>query len=129
MIQDESTSSFGLQPNVAAGLAALFSWVGGLVILLGKPAQAWVRFIAVQSIVLGAVMTVIWIAFRIVIAVLFSSGLWPLAGVVGLIWLLVLLVYFVALIATTIRAFQGVALRLPIFAPIADRYVPASTKL
>jgi uncharacterized membrane protein len=52
MVQDPNQSSFGLAPNVAAGLASFFSWIGGLVILLGKPPQQWVRFVAVQSIVL-----------------------------------------------------------------------------
>ena len=56
MIQDQSQSSFGLAPNVAAGLASFFSWLGGLVILLGKPPQQWVRFVAVQSIVMFVVV-------------------------------------------------------------------------
>ena len=57
MIQDQSQSSFGLAPNVAAGLASLFTWAGGLVILLGKPPQQWVRFVAVQAIVMAVVCT------------------------------------------------------------------------
>ncbi|MEA2720583.1 MAG: hypothetical protein QOJ39_2447 [Candidatus Eremiobacteraeota bacterium] len=129
MIQDQSQSSFGLAPNVAAGLAALFSWVGGLVILLGKPPQQWVRFVAVQSIVLGIAYVAFFVLLSIVNVVIGLANMWPLYAFTGLLGLLVMIVFFIALIATTIRAFQGSALRLPVLAGIADKYVPVSSSL
>jgi uncharacterized membrane protein len=129
MIQDQSTSSFGLSANVAAGLAALFSWVGGLVILLGKPPQQWVRFVAVQSIVLGIAYVAFFILLSIVNAAIGMANMWGLWAITGLIGLLVMIVFFIALIATTIRAFQGSALRLPVLAGVADKYVPVSSSL
>ena len=129
MVQDPNQSSFGLAPNVAAGLAALFSWLGGLIILLGKPPQQWVRFVAVQSIVLGIAYIAVFVLISIINMVIGMAHMWPLYAITGLIGLLVLIVYFIALIATTVRGFQGAALRLPFLADIADRYVPASTSL
>ena len=129
MIQDQSTSSFGLSANVAAGLAALFSWVGGLVILLGKPPQQWVRFVAVQSIVLGIAYVAFFVLLSIINIMIGISHMWPLYAFTGILGLLGMIVYFIALIATTIRGFQGSALRLPVLAGIADKYVPASTAL
>jgi uncharacterized membrane protein len=129
MIQDQSQSSFGLAPNVAAGLAALFSWVGGLVILLGKPPQQWVRFVAVQSIVLAIAYVAFFVLLSVINVMIGISHLWPLYAFTGIIGLLGMLVFFIALIATTIRGFQGSALRLPVLAPIADKYVPTSTAL
>ena len=129
MIQDQSQSSFGLAPNVAAGLAALFSWVGGLVILLGKPPQQWVRFVAVQSIVLGIAYVAFFVLLSIVNVVIGLANMWPLYAFTGLLGLLVMIVFFIALIATTIRGFQGSALRLPVLAGIADKYVPVSSSL
>ena len=67
MIQDQPTSSFGLSPNVAAGIASFFTWLGGLIILLGKPPQQWVRFVAVQSIVLFVVYVVACIAIAMIV--------------------------------------------------------------
>jgi uncharacterized membrane protein len=129
VIQDPSKSSFGLEPNVAAGLAALFGWVGGLVILLGKPAQGWVRFVAVQSIVLSIGFIVLYIALTIVSVMLTIIHL----GILGLILfpveMLLGLGWFIATIVTTISGFQGKATRLPIVADYADRYVPASMQL
>jgi uncharacterized membrane protein len=126
MIQDQSESSFGLAPNVAAGLAALFSWVGGLVILLGKPPQQWVRFVAVQSIVLAIAYVAVFIVISIVNVMIGISNMWGLYAITGLIALLVFVVWAIATIATAIRGFQGAALRLPVIAGIADKYVPAA---
>ena len=55
-------SAFGLAPNIAAGIASFFGWIGGLIVLLGKPPQQWVRFIAVQSILLAVAYVIIAIA-------------------------------------------------------------------
>lgn len=125
MIQQDSTqSSFGLAPNVAAGVAAFFSIIGGIVILLGKPAQQWVRFVAVESIVLWAVWVVALIAINIVLGIL---GMVP--GLALLLIPLALFVHFalgvvmfIAWLMMTIKAFSGQALRLPVIATLADRW-------
>ncbi|MEA2689280.1 MAG: hypothetical protein QOD51_1887 [Candidatus Eremiobacteraeota bacterium] len=137
MVQDPNQSSFGLSPNVAAGLAALFGWVGGLVILLGKPPQSWVRFVAVQAIILSVAVAVGFIAIMIVGAILgmiFSAlNLGIVAAIIGLIlfcaYLVLIVAYFVATLMTTIQGFQGKALRLPYIAQYADRWATAPTPL
>lgn len=122
--QDSSQSAYGLTPNVAAGLASFFGLIGGIVILLGKPVQQWVRFVAVQSIVLW----VAWIAFLIAVSIVMGIfGLIPglrlvLIPIVLLVQLALGLVIFVAWLMTTIKAFSGQALRLPIVAAFADRW-------
>ena len=129
MIQDQSQSSFGLQPNVAAGLASLFSWVGGLVILLGKPPQQWVRFVAVQAIVMSVVCIVAFIVLTILSGLL---GVMHLGIISLLLWVVQMVVgfaYFIAWIICTVKAFQGSAQRIPFVADLADRFVPASTTL
>lgn len=131
MIQDQDQSSFGLTPNVAAGLASLFHWVGGLVILLGKPTQQWVRFVAVQSIVLSIVVAAVYIALWIVLA--FVSFIPGVGGILAfIVWLGMMLVgfaYFVAWLIQTVKAFQGQAQRFPVISEWTDRWVPASAAL
>jgi uncharacterized membrane protein len=129
MIQDQPTSSFGLSPNVAAGIAALFGWLGGLIILLGKPPQQWVRFVAVQSIVLSVAYFAVIVALNILGVMLSMVHLGIVALLLFPIEMLVFLVFIVALIMTTIKGFQGQAMRLPLIAEWADRFVPASTSL
>jgi len=122
MIQDQPTSSFGLSPNVAAGIASFFTWLGGLIILLGNPPQQWVRFVAVQSIVLFVTYIVAMIAIGVIIGMLNLVHLWPIAALFGFVYLLIGIAYFVAWLMTTIKAFQGSALRLPFVGDIADRW-------
>jgi uncharacterized membrane protein len=129
MIQDQSQSSFGLAPNVAAGLASFFSWIGGLVILLGKPPQQWVRFVAVQSIVLCVAYVAIQIAFAIVNIMLSLAHLGAVVLVLWPISMLFGLAFFVFWLIATINAFQGKAYRIPVIAAYADRWAAASTAL
>ncbi|MBV8117685.1 MAG: DUF4870 domain-containing protein [Candidatus Eremiobacteraeota bacterium] len=129
MVQDPNQSSFGLAPNVAAGLASFFSWVGGLVILMGKPPQDWVRFVAVQSIVLAVAYVAVWIAFTVLSIILGIAHLGSIALILWPVDMLIGLAFFVFWLIATIQAFQGKAWRMPILAQYADRWVPASASL
>jgi uncharacterized membrane protein len=129
--QDPSQSSFGLQPNVAAGIASFFGLIGGLVILLGKPPQQWVRFVAVEAIVLFVAYIAIEIALSIISMVFaFIPGVRMI--IVPLIFMLQGLVALGAIICwiiMTIKAFTGSAFRLPVLAEYADKYSAASATL
>ena len=129
MIQDQTPSSFGLQPNVAAGLASFFTWLGGLVILLGKPPQQWVRFVAVQAIVMFVVYIVALIAISVISGMLAIAHLGAISIVLWFVQMAIGLAYVVAWIICTVKAFQGSAQRIPFVAELADRWVPQSTAL
>ncbi|GAC1659143.1 MAG: hypothetical protein NVS4B13_03260 [Candidatus Elarobacter sp.] len=129
MIQDQSQSSFGLAPNVAAGLASLFSWVGGLVILLGKPPQQWVRFVAVQAIVFFVAYLALQIAFTVLSTMLALAHLEAIALLLWPIDMLIGLAFFVFWLIATIQAFQGKAYRIPVVATWADRWATESTSV
>jgi uncharacterized membrane protein len=129
MVQDPNQSSFGLAPNVAAGLAALFSWVGGLVILLGKPPQPWVRFVAVQSIVLAILYVGVIIALNILSVLFAIVHLGILSLLLVPIIMIIFVIWAIATLVTAIQGFQGKAFRLPFVAAIADKYVPTSTSI
>ncbi len=131
MLTDPTESAFGLQPNVAAGLAALFGWVGGLVILLGKPPQAWVRFVAVQSIVLSVAYAICAFALGIVWGVVaFIPGVrLLLLPLIGLAYAVLGIACFVGWLVCTIQGFSGKAQRLPVVAEYADRFMPTAATL
>ncbi len=131
MVQDPNQSSFGLAPNVAAGVASFFMGLGGLVILLGKPPQQWVRFVAVQSIVLAVAWIVFAIALSIVrIILLFVPGIGDtLSWVLGLVYMLFALAFFVMWVIQTIKAIQGGAQRFPVISDWTDRFMPAAVNL
>lgn len=129
MVQDPNQSSFGLQPNVAAGLASFFTLLGGIVILLGKPPQQWVRFVAVQSIVMCVAYFILIIAITIVSTMLAIAHLGILSLLLWVVEMVAGLAYFIAWIIQTIQAFQGKAQRFPLVSDWTDRYVPMSTTI
>ena len=55
----------GLAPNIAAGIACLFSIVGGVVFLVLEKKDKFVRFWAMQSVFLGGLSLAVSIVVRI----------------------------------------------------------------
>ncbi len=97
--QPPEKAPFGLEPNVAAGLAYLFCLLGGIVMLVGGGTNRFVKWAAAQSIV-------IWAFYFILSFVLSFIHLWLLYPI---LWILALVVW----LWTTISAFQGKEVRVP----------------
>jgi uncharacterized membrane protein len=96
---------FGLEPNVAAGLAYLFTLLGGIIMLVGGGTNKFVKWAAAQSITIWGAFTVLYFAF------------WFLAMIIHPFFLLLWvpsLLYFVVWLWTTISAFQGKEVRVPV---------------
>ena len=99
----------GLAPNIAAGLACLFSLVGGVIFLVLEKRTAFVRYWAMQAVFLGGLGLAVSLMFRIAAVLL---GYLPFVG-----WLLVILfsllhlalslALFVVYVITVIKAFSG----------------------
>ncbi|HZY99638.1 MAG TPA: hypothetical protein VFE36_08700 [Candidatus Baltobacteraceae bacterium] len=107
--QPPSDTPFGLQPNVAAGLAYLFGIIGGIVMLVGGGTNAFVKWAAAQSITLWGV----YIVLEFVL--IFLSGV---VHFLALILPLIGLVWFILWLWTMITAFQGKEVRVPVIADI-----------
>ena len=124
MIEHPSTSAYGLDARIAAGIASLLGPIGAIVILVGKPPETWVRFTAVQSLVFAAA----WIAFSIVDGIVGTIvGAIPgvrtiLGAVLALVGLVVALGALAIYVVVSVRAFTGKVTRVPVAATIADRW-------
>src|SRR4051794_23191732 len=85
-----TTSGTGLAPHVAAGLACVFSVLGGAVFLLLEKRDKFVRFWAMQALLLGLV----WLAIGYILFPLAALllGHLPLIGklMIVLLWILAL---------------------------------------
>ncbi len=117
----------GLAPRVAADLAYLFGFMGGIVFLVLERRNRPARLAAVQSILLSAAWLAAWIAYSILFAVL---GLVPCVRLVVFalaapVSFLVGAVFFVAWPLCVVRSFRGQALRLPFLGELAERLLPA----
>ena len=113
--QSPSDTPFGLDPNVAAGLAYLFGILGGIVMLAGGGANRFVKWAACQSITLGGVYIVAWIAINILI------HLGPLVLLALPLSMIVFIAYIVAWLWTFITAFQGREVRVPFIADLTEK--------
>lgn len=109
-------SGTGLEPNIAALLAYLFDFVGGLIFFLIEKDNKFVRFAAVQSMVLSAIYWAIYLVVLPIISVAtigFGFFLYPV------LWL-----GYVALrIVLMVKAYNNQEWEVPVVGPIARNVV------
>jgi uncharacterized membrane protein len=98
-------SSTGLDENVAGLLCYVLGWVSGLVFFLIETESKFVRFHAIQSILVFGVLNI----------ALMVLGWIPVIGwALGVLWV-------VLLIILVIRAYQGVKFKLPWAGDFAEK--------
>ena len=125
----------GLAPNIAAGLACLFSLVSGIVFLVLEKRDQFVRYWAMQSVFLGGVGVAASIFFQIAGLILRTLPL--IGGLMGVLcWLLgsvVTLGVFIVYIITVVKAFSKQEWDIPVIGKLArqqlahlDARVPTS---
>ena len=106
--KDLGKTSTGMQPNVAALLSYLLGWISGLIFFLIEKENKFVRFHAMQSIVVSGAITVLQIVLTVTMV---GIALLPIIGILGLVlW-----------IVCMIKAYQGVLFKLPIAGDIAEK--------
>jgi len=115
--QPPKDTPFGLEPNVAAGLAYFFGIIGGIVMLAGGGTNRFVRWAAAQSITLWGAYIVLDVAL-----IFCSSVLWMLAVIFTIAWMLLGILALALWLYTWITAFQGKEVRIPIIADWTQRF-------
>jgi uncharacterized membrane protein len=123
--QPPKDTPFGLEPNVAAGLAYLLGIIGGIVMWVGGGTNKFVRWAAAQSITLWGAYIAYYIVATIVNMMLGMLHLWPLIPIVGIVSLVVAIVAFIFWLWTFITAFQGKEVQLPIIAGLTQKFFGA----
>src|SRR3989338_1727510 len=109
MAEDLGNTDTGVKPNIAALLAYLLGFVTGLIFLLIEKKNKFVRFHAMQSIVVfGAVFVAQWVISLIPYLGILISGLLSLLGVV--LWIVLM-----------VKAYQGEMFKLPWAGDIAEK--------
>jgi uncharacterized membrane protein len=118
-------SSTGLAPNVAAGLAAVFTLLGGIIFILLEKRDQFVRFWAMQSIFFGGS----WFAFSIISAIL-GTILGKILGLLAILWglfsLLVNLAFLAIWVITLIQSFSGKEWEIPVLGKLARQQLAKS---
>ncbi len=128
-------SNLGIDPKVAAAIS--YIWVVGLIFFFIEKENRFVRFHAMQSILVGIANTIIMFTLIIVAFILTFVGA-ALAAAAGdaagalfailifMIWAVVWIVpvaFLIGIIFTAIKAYQGTTIKLPILGNMAEKIV------
>jgi uncharacterized membrane protein len=115
----------GLDGNLAALLGYII-WVVALISLLMEKENRFVKFHAIQSLLLHASAIVAFIALMIILMilgiVLAMAGLGALAGLLWLLYMVAVVGYIGALIYAAVKAYGGVEVELPIIGGMARKW-------
>lgn len=119
-------SGSGIDPNVAAALSYLFTWVTGIIFLLVEK-DDYVRFHAKQTIAFGVATCAIWIGLSVFFAVV---AFLPIIGgiiaglLAALVWFFFGVGFLIIWIVLMVRAYQGQRYNLPIIGDFVKNWNP-----
>ncbi len=104
-------TSTGLTENVAGLLCYVLGWISGIVFILIEQENKFVRFHAIQSIVVFGAITIVsgvlgWIPF---IGTFFA---WIISIIGFILWIVLM-----------VKAYQGTKFKLPWSGTLAERWV------
>jgi uncharacterized membrane protein len=126
MPPDPSTRSTttGLPSNIAAALACI-PLVGGIIFYILEKRDGFVRFYAMQSIMLGAAWIVAWIVYKIAWGILTPI---PAIGfffviILSIAWALLSIAFLVLFLVAMVKAFTNVRWDIPYIGPMARKQV------
>ena len=105
----DNTGSLNIEENVTGLLCYLFGWVTGLIFFIIDK-RPFVRFHAMQSIIVTVVMMVLY----------FILSLIPVLG--WIIMALLGLAFFVLWILLMVKAYQGQKWKLPFIGDMAEKW-------
>lgn len=113
-------SSTGLDANVAALLAYLFSWVSGLIFVVVEKESRFVRFHAMQSVLLGAAALLCFFGLGVITSMMAFVSV-TLAAIFSMLGSLIGLAFLAITIICMVKAYQGQQFRLPIIGDLAAK--------
>ena len=122
-------SSTGLDENIASLLAYLFQFLGGLIFFLIEKDSRFVRFHAMQSMILSGVFWVAIIGLNILSLVL-ALIVGQISGILGsLVWVfttllevVIAIACLIGLVLCMIKAYQNQYFKLPFLGNFAEKF-------
>ena len=121
--KDLGKTSTGMQANVAGLLSYVLGWISGIVFFLIEKENKFVRFHAMQSIIVFGALTVLQIAIGILIGLFTAIHIYFLTPILTLLYPLLGLAGLILWIILMVKAYQGEKFKLPIAGDIAEKNV------
>lgn len=130
---DTGKSALGLDGNVAAALGYPIGIVA-LISLIMEKENRFVKFHALQSLLLFAAAIVVMIALWVLSAIVVVGGIAASAAtqsgafgglasmLFGLVWLIFVIAFVAALIMAAVKAYGGNEYKLPVIGNMAEKW-------
>ncbi|HSV32884.1 MAG TPA: DUF4870 domain-containing protein [Pyrinomonadaceae bacterium] len=131
---DNGKSALGIDANLAAAIGYPIVIIAIICLIMDKE-NKFIKFHALQAILLSVAIIVLWIALVVLSIILGVIGVamsaagsagGALGGIVGLLWTLVMLVFglgaLIAIIMGAVKAYGGSSYKLPIIGNMAEKF-------
>jgi uncharacterized membrane protein len=119
--KDLGKTSTGIAANVAGLLCYLIGWISGLIFFLIEKENKFVRFHALQSMIVFGALFILNIAIGFFVGILAAMGAGFLYPLLSLFNILLAIAAFVLWILLMIKAYQGEKFKLPVVGDIAEK--------
>jgi len=111
-VEDRGKTASGLDANLAAALSYALGWVSGIVFLLTEHDNAFVRFHAMQSVVVFGVLSLSWFVLVSIPFIGWVLAIFVLIPASAILWLLLLF-----------KAYQGERFKVPVAGDMAEQRI------
>jgi uncharacterized membrane protein len=111
-------TSLGLEENIESVLCYLFIWISGLFFFFVEDKNKFIRFHALQSILVFLPLTILaWIFGGFFGVFSYGPGWYFFAWISWFFWVLVIVMWLVLMV----KAYQMIKFKLPIVGDIAEK--------
>jgi len=107
------SSGTNLEPNVAGLLCYVLGWITGLVFFLIEKDDDFVRFHAVQSMIVFGFFSVLWVLGWI---------FWFVPVLSWVIWAIIWIGSLICWVLLMIKAYQGERFKMPVAGNLAEKW-------
>lgn len=114
----KNKTSMGLDENVEGALCYVLGFITGIIFLVMEKDSKFVKFHAIQSIIL---FLALWIFNMVISSILIATFSYSMWGIVGMFSTLISLVMLIIWIMMILKAYQGEKFKLPIVGDIAEK--------
>jgi len=114
-------TSLGMEENVEGALCYVLGLLSGIIFFVMETENKFVRFHAVQSIIVFLALFVVWIVLTIIGIIL---AFIPVIGWVfsTVLWLVLVLAVLVVWIIGMLKAYKGEKYKFPVVGDMAEKY-------
>ena len=111
-MEDRGKTASGLDANLTAALSYALGWVSGIVFLLTEHDNAYVRYHAMQSVVVFGILSVSWFVLVSIPFIGWLLAIFVLIPASAILWLLLLF-----------KAYQGERFKVPVAGDMAEQRI------